>query len=415
MKSWKWKLIVSGPLLVSLLVLIVAHPGAVPQRNSGENKTPRYGDTVDPYEVVPNWPQPLYPDGSLTWGRVGAVYAESPNRVYLFQTGMLPPAWLNEKDPDAPNFPRRGSQSAGNCAASGNSVPGNDTAMCYKGKPIPGARWEHVVMVVDANGKLVESWEQHNKLFWHPHGINMDPNDPEHHVWVTDDNKEQIYKFTHDGKKLVMTVGDFREGGSGAHGKGLHKSADQSHLGGPNGIAFLPNGDFLVSDGYQNSRVVKFSKDGKFLMDFGKKGNKPGEFNTTHSVEVDANGKIYVGDRGNFRIQIFDKDGKYLSEINGVYPNALAVSKDQRYLYVSQGGANAAPEIRTYDLPGIKLLRSWGRPYGAHLDQLWSTHDFSLDSEGNLYFAQAYGGGAWKYRLKKGADPIFSPFQKNSF
>jgi hypothetical protein len=150
-------------------------------------------------------------------------------------------------------------------------------------------------------------------------------------------------------------------------------------------------------------------------MQFGTKGSGPGQFDTPHSVEVDAAGNICVGDRGNFRIQMFNKDGKYIREAYGVHANALAVSKDQRYLYAAQGGPDAAPELRTYELPSLKLLRSWGRPYGAHVDQLWSVHDFSLDSDGNLYFAQAFGGGVWKYRLKKGAAPIFSPFQKNSF
>ena len=408
MKSWKW--VVFGAFLASAAFVAVGLQRTVAAQK-GE------GAGSDAYEAVPNWPQPVHPDGSLTWGRIGAVYAESPNRIYLFQTGEVPPGWLNEKDPDAPNFPRRGSQSASRCEAGGPSKAAGDVEpACYKGKPIPGSRWEHIVMVVDGNGKLIESWEQHNNMFGHPHGININPYDPERHVWLTDDAKEQIFKFTHDGKKLVMTVGDYREGGREAHTKGLHKGNDEGHLGGPNGMAFLPNGDFWVSDGYVNSRVVKFSKDGKFLMQIGgKKGGKPGEFNTTHSVEVLPDGRIFVGDRGNYRIQIFDKDGKYLQEIHAVYPNALALSKDGRFLYVAQGGPNAASEIRRYTVDGV-LVSSFGRPYGTNPGQLWGVHDFSRDSDGNMYFSQSWGGGAWKYRPKKGADPtfLFSAFAKTS-
>jgi peptidylamidoglycolate lyase len=406
MKSWK--LIAFCAFLVSLTLVAVGLQRTVDAQRGGAVES-------DPYEVVPNWPQPLHKN--LTWGRIGAVYAESANRIYLFTTGELPTAWLNEKDPDQPNYPRRGSQSAGSCAAAEYSVPaGGPVPACYKGKPIPGSRWEHLLVIVDAKGKLIESWEQHNHLFTHPHGILIDPNDPERHVWVIDDGSEQIFKFTRDGKKLVMTIGEFRVKGN-----------DQTHLGGPNGMAFLPNGDFYVSDGYKNSRVVKFSKDGKYLMEFGKpptgaaggsSSNRygPGVFRTPHSVEVDAEGRIYVGDRGNYRIQIFDKNANYLREITAVYPNGLAISKDQRYLYVAQGGADGPSEIRKYTVDG-RLLLSWGRPRGAQPGQLWGVHDFSTDSDGNLYLSQSFGGGAWKYRHKKGADPTFlvGRFNKNSF
>src|SRR5262249_50083326 len=142
-------------------------------------------------------------------------------------------------------------------------------------QPIEGARWEHTLMVFDGEGKMVESWNQHDKLFTHPHTVTMNPYDPDHHVWVVDDGSEQIFKFTRDGK-LMMTVGEFRV-----------KGADQTHLGGPSGIAFLPNGDFYVSDGYKNTRVVKFSKDGKYLLEWGTKGEGPGQFGSPHGVAVD--------------------------------------------------------------------------------------------------------------------------------
>ena len=357
------------------------------------------------YEVDPNWPQPLHPD--LDWTRTGAIYAESPNRIYIFQTGELPKSFraTPADDPVHPNWPSRGFPEALYCGQVGfTCTPGAAPLIDTKTKqPIPGSRWEHLLLVVDGNGKLIESWEQYNHLFTHPHGIQIDPNDPERHVWVVDDGSEQVFKFTHDGKKLVMTLGEFRV-----------KGTDKTHFGGPNGLAFFPNGDFLVSDGYKNSRVVKFSKDGQYLMEWGKKGEGPGEFNTPHSVEIGPDGRIYVGDRGNKRIQIFDQNGKYLSEIMAVYPNALAISKDQKFLYVAQGGSDAASEIRTYDLNG-KLLSSWGRPLGGVPGTIWGIHDFSVDSDGNLYLAEAWGGRAWKYRAKKGVALPIGAFKKNSF
>ena len=272
------------------------------------------------------------------------------------------------------------------------------------GTPIPGARWEHILIIFDNDGKLVESWDQHNTLFTHPHGILVDPNDPDRHVWAVDDGSEQIFKFTRDGK-LVLTIGEFRVKGN-----------DKTHLGGPAGMTFLPSGDFFVADGYKNSRVVKFSRDGTYLMEFGKPGTGPGEFNTPHAVAVAADGRIFVSDRGNLRIQVFDKDGKYLSEIRDIYANALAISKDHRYLWVASGGANPRTRVLKYDLNG-KLLYLWERPYGVAPDELWGVHDFSADSDGNLYFAESMGGRPLKYRPKPGADRAFvvGPLTRTSF
>src|SRR5258706_11778656 len=99
-------------------------------------------------------------------------------------------------------------------------------------------------MIFDRAGKLVESWEQYNHLFGHPHTITINPYDPERHVWVVDAGSDQIFKFTNDGKKIAMTLGESRVPGN-----------DKTHFRSPTGLAFLPNGDFFVSDGYKNTRV----------------------------------------------------------------------------------------------------------------------------------------------------------------
>jgi len=367
----------------------------------------------DPYyDVDPNWPQPLHPGLDLDWSRTASVFTESPNKIYVLQTGELPksfrtqPATAPNRDPDWPSRPFREAYRCGT-VEKGNSqaaVTGADRPpyTCPEGaaiydaistKIIEGARWEHVLLVLDGKGKLIESWEQWNHLFTHPHGITIDVNDPERHVWVVDDQSEQVFKFTHDGKKLVMTVGEFRVRGD-----------DKTHLGGPTGIAFLPNGDFYVSDGYKNSRVVKFDKNGKYLLAWGKRGTGPGEFNTPHAVAVSPDGRVFVGDRANKRIQIFDQNGKYLSEIKGIHVQAMAFSKDKKYLVAAHGPNSGASEIRTYDSDG-KLVTAWGRPFGTQAGQVWGVHDFAVDSDHNVYMALAMGGRAWKYTPKKGVAP----------
>jgi peptidylamidoglycolate lyase len=398
-----WKLIVFGVLFVGLTLVALDKQRPVLAQKGGDD---------DPYyEVDPNWPQPL--SNNLDWSRTPAIYAESPNRVYVFQTGQLPSSYRAAPVNDSahPNWPYRAFPGLTNCKPS-KCIPGESPIIDGSTKkPLPGARWEHLMNVFDANGKLVESWDQtFNDQIINPHGIQIDPNDPERHVWVADNGGDRVLKFTHDGKKLVMALGEF----------GVTAS-DHTHLGGPSGIAFYPNGDFLITDGYKNSRVVKFSKDGKFMMEWGKKGTGPGEFDTPHSVEILRDGRIIVGDRGNKRIQVFDPYGKYLTEIMAVYSNDLAVSVDERFLYVDQGGPDAETEIRTYSISAAgapRLVSSWGRPFGGKPGTIWGAHGFSRDSDGNMYFGESWGGRGWKYRVKKGVNPArlpFEPFKRNTF
>ena len=144
--------------------------------------------------------------------------------------------------------------------------------------PARHPRWDHVFNVVDRNGKLIESWDQHNKMFVRPHRVLVSPYDPDRHVWLVDDGAHAIYKFTRDGKKLVMTVGTPMQPGY-----------DGTHFNRPTDIAWLPDGTFFVSDGYVNTRVAKFDKNGKFLLTWGEKGNEPNEtrpsyMNTVHAI-----------------------------------------------------------------------------------------------------------------------------------
>ena len=137
---------------------------------------------------------------------------------------------------------------------------------------IPGAKLDHFLAVLDRNGNLIEEWKQWLPNFTVPHRITMDPYDPQRHIWFVDRGSQQIFKFTNDGKQLVMTLGE----------KGVAGN-DEKHFGRPTDIAFLPDGTFFVSDGYDNTRVVKFDKNGKFLMTWGTPGTGPGQFNLPHS------------------------------------------------------------------------------------------------------------------------------------
>jgi len=162
------------------------------------------------------------------------------------------------------------------------------------------------ILKFDASGKLVKSFG--SGMFIFPHGICVDKDD---NIWVTDgQGKEgighQVFKFSSDGK-VLLTLGKAGVAGDGPD------TFNQ-----PNDVAIAPNGDIFVSDGHTprtgNARVVKFSKDGKFIKQWGGHGSGPGQFEVPHALAFDSKGRLFVGDRANNRIQIFDQDGKFLEE-----------------------------------------------------------------------------------------------------
>jgi sugar lactone lactonase YvrE len=157
----------------------------------------------------------------------------------------------------------------------------------------------------DASGTLVKSIGE--GLFVNPHGLHVDP---QGNVWVTDgggkDNKgQQVFKFNPDGQRL-MTLGKAGVAGDGPD------TFNQ-----PSDVQVAPNGDIFVADGHggnSNARIVKFSKDGTFLKAWGRKGSGAGEFDTPHGLAMDSRGRLFVADRGNNRIQIFDQAGSFVAE-----------------------------------------------------------------------------------------------------
>ena len=369
-----------------------AAPAAVSQEKGGQEE-------FGPYELVENWPQPLE-DGSdgvkhegWTWGSVGAVFAETPDRIWIAQRGELPlPAGAKPWTPYGALTPPRVST-------------GNDDGHSPTCDPEPKRGWErryhHVIFVVDRNGKMVQSWPDHDKLFEMtcgrgPHKIKMSPYDAEKHVWIIDDQLHVIYKFTYDGK-LVMTLGT-----KGRKGRDAGRLFDR-----PTDIAWLPDGTFFISDGYGGTRVAKFDKDGKFLMDWGgppkdPKNPGPNEFNTVHSIAISKDRRLFVVDRGHRRIQVFDENGKFLDMWKtGVRssPYAHLISTDQ-FLWISDGGTQ---RIVKYDLNG-HYLYGWGGP-GGQPGQFNGPHSITVDQEGNLYLAEVFNGRVQKFHPKPGADP----------
>ena len=299
-----------------------------------------------PYEVVPNWPQNPCGEGYQI-GSSSGIFAESPDRIFIFARGCLPELTDGSFGGYQSLIPSRN--------ASGYDLSRDDEAR----HPV----WNYVLYIVDRDGELVENWDQHNKMFVRPHRVKINPYDPERHVWVVDDGAQQVTKFTRDGKKVVMQLGEFRKRGN-----------DESHFGRPTDVAWLPDGTFFVSDGYTNTRVVKFDKDGNFLMTWGEKGNAPNEtrpsyMNTVHGIAIDDNRRVYVADRANSRIQVFDENGKYLDEWGDIKrPYYIYMSEDQHLCSgrsLSESLAVGATTVRI-TLPASDLLEKLLHPPLQH-------------------------------------------------
>src|SRR6185503_15732948 len=218
----------------------------------------------------------------------------------------------------------------------------------------------------DANGTITEDWTKWDSLFRRPHSVTVNPYDPEKHIWIVEDRNHVVYEFTHDGKELVRTLGV----------KGVSGN-DSTHFNRPTFLAWLPDGTMFVSDGYANTRVVKFDKDGKYLMAWGEKGNppddtRPGFFDAVHGVQVDPETRrVYVTDRSSHRIQTFDENGKFIDQFSTGSPSTpqmLLFSAD-KHLWVAD---NNTSKILKYDLDG-HFLYSWGWG-GDAPGGLWNVH-----------------------------------------
>lgn len=348
--------------LVTVMFIGLFSSPALLQEKGGDDRT-------GPYDVVPNWPQPLaLAKPGYIWGSTGGIFAETPNRIFIANRGELK---LPEKLP--PNF-------TGFWGSFGEQAT------------TPTPEFRNCIVVVDGAGKAIESWTQWDHLFADgrgPHSVLISPYDPEHNVWVVDDIHHQIFKFSNDGKKLLMTLGERDEAGN-----------DDRHFKRPTDIAWLPDGTFFVSDGYGNTRVAKFDKSGKFLTTWGTRGTAPGQFQTPHSIATDRNRRVYVADRANNRVQVFDENGKHVDIFPNIQqPYHIRISDDQ-FLWVFSGPLD---KMLKYDLNG-HLLYAWGT-HGTVPGLFWAVHEFSADSDGNLYTAEVFGGRSQKFRPRAGADP----------
>jgi sugar lactone lactonase YvrE len=248
-------------------------------------------------------------------------------------------------------------------------------------------RAEAPILKYDASGKLLKSWGQ--GMFIFPHGATVDRDG---NLWVTDARGEngkgqQVFKFSPDGK-VLMTLGKAGVSGSGPD------LFDQ-----PTDVVVAPSGDIFVTDSHRNgknNRVVKFTRDGKFIKEWGKKGSGPGEISEPHTIAMDSRGRLFVGDRENNRIQIFDQDGRYIAEWRQFgRPSGIAITKDDT-IYVTD--SESGPDTGAHELPlikkGIRIGSARDGKVTAFIEDMESTaadhsgaEGLGVDAHGNVYGA----------------------------
>ncbi|HVD78084.1 MAG TPA: peptidyl-alpha-hydroxyglycine alpha-amidating lyase family protein [Vicinamibacteria bacterium] len=251
----------------------------------------------------------------------------------------------------------------------------------------------------DEAGRLTASFGA--GMFVFPHGIHVDRGG---NVWLTDargkDSKgQQVFKFSPDGK-VLLTLGK-----AGVSGEGPDVFNQ------PSDVAVSRNGDIFVADGHDennsNARIVKFSKDGKFIKAWGKHGKGPGEFEVPHGLAFDSRGRLFVADRGNNRIQIFDQDGRYLEEWkqfsrpSGIYIDG----KDILYVADSESNSKTNPGwkrgIRVGSAKDGKVTAFIPDPEPDPEKVITSAAEgVAADAQGNVYGAEV-GSRALKKYVKK--------------
>ena len=258
-------------------------------------------------------------------------------------------------------------------------------------------RGEHPVIIFDRQGNFLSSWGE--GVFPRAHGVTMGPDDT---IFLTDDGDHTMRHCTLDGK-VLMTLGISGKPAPFMSGDPFNRC---THL------AIDPfNGDFFISDGYGNARVHKYSPDGKLLLSWGESGTGPGQFNIAHNIATDKDGWVYVADRENQRMQVFDRNGKFETQwINMAKPCGLFIDQSSELVYVGELGVAIGPNSQAYglgprvsimDTKGNTLARLGDGPEGINPGQFTAPHGVCVDSHGDIYVGEV----AWTHSRRYANPP----------
>ena len=246
-------------------------------------------------------------------------------------------------------------------------------------------RGTHPMVVLDPEGNVLRTWG--DGIFGTPHGVTVGPDGM---VYCVDNGDHTVRKFTPEGK-LLLALGESNKPSPAMSGIPFNL---------PTHSAVDPrDGGLYVTDGYANARVHKFSPDGKHLFSWGESGTGPGQFNIVHNIAVDKDGWVYIADRENHRIQVFDPNGKYETQWVNLSRAACICfdMKDEPLIYVGEYfcgissnriGANLGPRVTIMDLKGNIRAQLSDQSYGDEPGRFYSPHGIAVDSKGDIYVAE---------------------------
>ena len=315
---------------------------------SGCNTRSDSGDKIE-YELVSKWPQLL---SGYTLGQPTGIGVDSNEHIFVFHRAGR--KWTTP-------FP--------------DSLIAKNT----------------ILELENETGKILNSWGAN--FFIMPHGLTVDHNN---HIWVTDVGLHQIFKFSHDGE-LLMELGIPKISGN-----------DSLHFNLPTDVAVAADGSFYVSDGYGNSRVVKFSSSGKYLFEWGTPGKGQGEFDTPHGITLDESGNVFVADRENNRIQVFDSQGAFIKELKNNESVAqlpsVTMDRGQNLFAIDYDNTkNSDSLVKGSTIIKYEKAESILFHFGATGEKKRTPswfHDISVDRQGNLYVGDIIGNKILKYKIK---------------
>lgn len=267
-------------------------------------------------------------------------------------------------------------------------------------------RGEHPVTIFDRYGVWLGSWGE--GLFGRPHGITIGPDDS---VYCTDDLQQTVRKFTPDGQ-LLLTLGTAGKpsdtGATSVDYRTILRAGPPFHF--PTNLALSPSGELYVSDGYGNARIHKFTPEGGLLLSWGTPGAGPGQFHVPHGIVVDRHGTVYVADRENCRLQLFNPDGEFISQWTDLARPCEVFIDAQDDVWVAELGFRAgmwpgttAPtpdatggRVSVFSSQGELKARWGGGENPCAAGDFFAPHDVWIDSHGDVYVSEVAmsAGGA---------------------
>jgi DNA-binding beta-propeller fold protein YncE len=249
-------------------------------------------------------------------------------------------------------------------------------------------RGQQALFEFDEHGTFIRAFG--DGLFTRSHGLRIDRDG---NLWATDVGGHIVVKMNPQGQ-ILLTLGTKGEAGDWNEASGSHK------LNQPNDVAIAANGDIFVAQGHTpgprgDARVLKFDKTGRFIKSWGGKGKDPGQFEVAHGLAIDARGLLWVADRENQRIQIFDADGKFVRELKYAgLPCSIDIGR--QYIHMVNGFAG---QVLRLDLSG-KVLAATGRP-GTGPGEFGEAHVIAVSAKDEIYVADSVNSALLKFVKKK--------------